>query len=309
MKGKVVITGGAGFIGSQVCRKLLPQDVEILIYDNFFTGRESNLPDNADGRLSVKKGDLNDPQMLRAALQEFSPDVVFHLAALHYIPYCDENSRETLRVNVEGTESVLEACAQVKPRKVLIASSAAVYRINDAANLETDVPAPYDIYGYAKYFSERLAYKFQQSTGITTIAARIFNTYGPYETTPHVIPRVIDQLKDGNATLTLGDISPKRDFVYVEDMAEALIALMEKSQRPFDTFNIGTGVEYSVAELIEICSKALQRKIIVKSADNLFRKIDRPHLLADVSKIKKGIGWQARFSFLEGMEKTLKFYL
>lgn len=308
MNSKVAIMGGAGFIGSELCRKLLPNGHEILVYDNFFTGKQDNLPEGYTN-LTVTKGDINDRQNLLKSLSDFKPALVFHLAALHYIPYCDSHPEETLRVNVEGTESVLQVCSKINPDKVIFASSAAVYGIYDKANTETDIPGPYDIYGYSKYFGERLTFKFHNDTSIPAIVARIFNTYGPYETNPHVIPGIVDQVKNGNSTITLGDIMPERDFIYVEDMAEALIALAENTANGFDTFNVATGEEHSVETVLREVEKILNRQLTVISSLHLKRDIDRMHLLANVSKIKKETGWKARFSITEGLKKTLDFYL
>ena len=306
---RVAITGGAGFIGSEICRKLLASGTEILVYDNLFTGKESNLPSQANGLL-LENGDINDTRHLENVLVDFRPNVVYHLAAIHYIPYCDTHPQETIKVNVEGTESVLQMCQKLPSlEKILLASSASVYKINDGANIEIDQPDPYDIYGYSKYFCERLGAKFYYQTSIPTLIARLFNTYGPYETNPHVIPRIIDQVRTGSNTITLGDVSPKRDFIFVEDVAEALIALVEGYDHSFDTFNIGTGREHSVEKVIDTIAKILKREIKINSADDLKRKVDRMHLLADVTKIKATIGWSARFSIEEGLQKTLDFYL
>ena len=305
---RAAIIGGAGFIGSDLCRKLLEKGFEVLVYDNFTTGTEANLPSDHNSLL-VKKGDINDNGKLLDSLSDFRPAVVYHLAALHYIPYCDAHTRETLRVNVEGTESVLQACQKIEPDKIISASSAAVYKICDKANAETDTLGPYDIYGCSKYFGEKLAARFYAETSIPTTVARIFNTYGPYETNPHVIPRIIEQIQDGNSTITLGDVTPQRDFTFVEDTAAGLMALGEDSGSGFDIFNVAAGIEYSVEEIVSQVAKVLNKNLTINSDPNLKRKIERMHLLGDISKIKKEVGWEPRFSITEGLEKTLNFYL
>lgn len=308
MKKKIIVFGGAGFIGSQLVKKLaLDEQNDIMVYDNFFTGRKENLS-GIKKKIQVIKGDIIDDIKVSKVIIEFNPDVVYHLAAIHYIPYCNEHPAETIRVNVEGTEVILQACRKISLKKLIYASSAAIYPIYDFANLEDDIPNPCDIYGYTKYFGERLAQQFYNDTGATTVNARFFNAYGPNETNPHVIPRILDELKAKKNIIVLGNILPKRDFIYVGDLADALVELKKDNIKGFEVFNIGSGKEYSVEETVNYLSKIIGKKLKIKTLKNLKRKVERMHLLSDITRIQKKTKWSPKFSFYDGLKETAIFY-
>jgi UDP-glucose 4-epimerase len=300
---RVLVTGGAGFIGSCLVSELLHDNQDVLVYDNFSTGSLDLLP-SGDRRMSVAEGDIVDHERVRYVMNHWRPSVVFHLAAIHYIPYCDAHPMETLRVNVEGTQSVLEACKEVKVGRVVAASSAAVYGISDEANRESDPPGPMDIYGVSKWTNEVQLRRFHEDSGIPCLAARLFNVYGFNETNPHVIPAVLEQLSNGDE-IQLGNLEPARDFVYVRDVARALIALAGSEDIGFGVFNVGTGREYSIRELVEICQEIVRRPLRVRSVASRRRPTDRWHLLADISRIVEAVGWRPQYDLGTGLAETM----
>ena len=301
---KILVTGGAGFIGSCLVKNLLLKRFKVLVYDNFFTGKFENLPKSNESYLTIVEGDIIDQEKLSDSLEKFQPSLVFHLAGLHYIPYCNKHPLETLRVNVEGTQSILEVCKRLEIEKIIFTSSAAIYRAVDYALQEKEYISPIDSYGFSKFFAEKLIELFHTSTATPCIIARLFNVYGPNETNPHVIPHIIDQLKSKH-TLELGNLNPKRDYIYVGDVASALITLAQ-FDTDFDIFNIGNGKEYSVQDIINVCGKILVRNLRVVSKERLCRKIDRLHLLSDISKIKSATGWSPKFDLETGLIRLLK---
>src|SRR6266540_5040389 len=186
-----LVTGGAGFIGSELVRQLLDEGQKVIVYDNLSFGRRSNLPPSKNLRLV--KGDLVDTGKLHAVLKQWKPHTVFHLAALHFIPYCNSHPQETVRVNVEGTESVLQACRNTSVECLIYASTAAVFGIRSGHHRESEEAAPVDIYGLTKFFGECLVRKFHAETAIRCRIGRLFNGYGRRETSPHVIPEIVEQ--------------------------------------------------------------------------------------------------------------------
>jgi len=301
------ITGGAGFLGCTLVRKLLERGEKVIVYDNFSFGRKENIQiDNL--KLECIEADIIDTPTLKENIQKYQPDVIIHLAALHFIPYCNLHKLETLRVNVEGTQSLLESIRNVSVSKVIAASSAAVYGISNNAHNENDTPDPYDIYGISKLSMEQLVKSFYKETGKVTINVRLFNIYGPYETNPHLIPRIMEQFANSASKITLGNLSPKRDYIYVEDVADALILISDSNIKNAETYNIGTEKEYSATEIVEIMNKITGRNVMVESVAQYQRKVDREHLLADTSKIKEKINWELRHSIEEGLRKTAAFY-
>ncbi|MBI2954669.1 MAG: GDP-mannose 4,6-dehydratase [Chloroflexi bacterium] len=300
---RAMITGGAGFVGSQLVRELLRAGYEVLVYDNLSVGRRENLP-TEQSRLTLIEEDILDLGKLRDAVASFDPQIMFHLAAIHYIPYCNAHPLETIRVNVEGTQAILEACKTANVQRIVAISSAAVYRICDEANREMDLAAPCDIYGISKLFGEHLVRLFHEDTGISCMIARLFNVYGPRETNPHVIPALVGQLHRSN-TVDLGNIDCKRDFIYVEDVAQALIRMAHWQGASSCVFNLGTGREYSIRELVEICEQILAKPITISVSPSLQRRTDRGHLLADITRIRTLLGWEPKYDLPQGMTELL----
>jgi len=303
MSKKVFITGGAGFIGSAVISHLQQRDYEVMVYDDLSFGNRQFL-DIAD--CQFVHADILDNQKLQAAMLKFSPQYVVHLAAIHFIPYCNEHPFASANINIRGTVNVLEACKQLpKLEKLLFPSTAAVYPIYDHAIPETLEPAPSDIYGLSKFTGEELCRKFHLESAVPTIMCRFFNAFGPNETNPHLIPAIQQQVLAGKRTIQLGNTAPKRDFIHTHDMARAVQMLLERFDQGIDIFNLGKGIEYSVVDVVDAFSKALGETLHIETDPNRVRKTDRLHLLADISKLEQYTGWQPAISLEEGIKTLL----
>jgi UDP-glucose 4-epimerase len=187
--------------------------------------------------------------------------------------------------------------------KVFFASTAAVYPIYDEAVTEQHPTGPLDIYGLSKLTGERLCHEFHLSTGVPTVVCRFFNAFGPNETNPHLIPEIQNQVNAGLRKIQLGNLTPKRDFIHTSDMANAVHTLLQKIEAGIDTFNLGRGIEYSVTEIVDAFSRQLGETIQIEVDPARVRKVERMHLLADVSKLKS-IGWEPLIGIDEGI-KTL----
>jgi len=296
MSSLIFITGGAGFIGSHVVDECLARGYEVLVYDNFVVGKRGFLPKNK--KVRVVKADLLDRGAITTALQDVCPTYVIHLAALHYIPYCDTHPQETIDVNIKGTQSLLDAlsgCSELQ--KVLIASSAAVYEPSENLHTEESSIGPTDIYGISKYTNELQARMFYRRTGVHTVVTRIFNAYGTRETNPHLIPEIITQIQKGVIPIKLGNVTTKRSYISVCDLARGLVDLIESEHVcGCEAYNIGSKKEYSAEELLHILSEVYGKAISYTSTAERQRKSDRPRLYPSLEKIENAIGWYEKDS-------------
>lgn len=300
---RVLITGGAGFIGSALSSHLQQEGYEVHVLDNLSFGLRhlAAVPDER-----FHKVDIRDRDGVIHALAAVAPERVLHLAAVHFIPYCNQHPVEASEINILGTINVLDACEQAGVKQVFVASTAAVYPIADGAMDETHPTGPMDIYGITKLATEKLVSEFHLRTGIATIIGRFFNAFGPNETNPHLIPEIQKQVLAGTRTLKLGNLDPKRDFIHTEDMSRAMAALLQAHTEGHEVFNIGRGIEYSVREIVEAFARQLGEPLSIDVDPARVRKVERMHLLADVSKLKRMTGWEPHWGIDEGVATLLK---
>lgn len=300
----ILVTGGAGFIGSAVIEKLQSLGHSIYVIDNLSFGNRKflTIPDT-----HFHNVDILNSVAIDSLIQTISPDWLIHLAAIHFIPYCNQNPAEASRTNIQGTINILSAARKLKKlEKVFFASTAAVYPIVDQAIPESHSPEPTDIYGISKLAGEHLMNEFYLQTSIPTIIGRFFNAFGPNETNAHVIPEIQRQVNSGARTIQLGNLDPKRDFVHTSDMAIAISKLLDKFNTGIDTFNIGRGIEYSVKEVVQAFEQVLGEEITIQVDPARVRKVERMHLLADISKLTNFIDWEPQVSLSQGIATLLK---
>lgn len=301
---RILITGGAGFIGSALSKHLQEQEHEVHVLDNLSFGKRAlaGVPDERFHQV-----DIRDRAATIAALKAVAPEKVLHLAAVHFIPYCNQHPVEAAEINISGTINVLDACeAAGSVQQVFAASTAAVYPIADGPMDEDHVTGPMDIYGITKLATEKLVSEFHLRTGIATIIGRFFNAFGPNETNPHLIPEIQHQVRSGARTLKLGNLDPKRDFIHTEDMSKAMSALLLAQVEGHEVFNIGRGIEYSVREIVEAFERQLGEKLTIEVDPARVRKVERMHLLANVDKLKRVTGWEPVWGIDEGVATLLK---
>lgn len=298
---RALVTGGAGFIGSHVVDVLRSKGHDVYVVDNFMNGRREYVSALPAGR--VYEIDIRDRPKLDAALTEIAPKVVFHLAAIHFIPYCDLHPAEAVSINIHGTQVLLDALLQVADvERLLFASTAAVYGPSEAAHGEDEPHAPMDIYGATKSAGEALVRAYGAETAVPVVIGRLFNAIGNRETNPHLIPQIIAQIKAGSRELKLGNLDPKRDFIDARDQAEAIAALACLPQAAAGIFNIGAGRQYSVVDVVRECERILGEPITIVQDQSRVRKVERPSLLANIERIKSATAWAPKI----GLEATLR---
>jgi UDP-glucose 4-epimerase len=301
----MLVIGGAGFVGHHLVPHLLDRDHDVVVIDNLSRGSMERFgPALGDARLQVVRGDVTDAVLVREIVAEVRPAVVFHLAALHFIPYCVAHPSETLLVNVVGTQLVLDALAPVPDARLVFASTADVYAPAERAHREDDPIATTNVYGASKRFCEELfEVARRRDPARRIVAARLFNVFGPGETNPHVLPDILAQLREG-PVLRLGNLEPRRDYVHARDVADALVRLAAYDG-PATVFNVGTGIGTSVRELVDAVAAVLGQTIRVEQDPERVRPVERTSLVADVSRARRELGWSARMHLHDGLHDLL----
>ncbi|MFB6235798.1 MAG: NAD-dependent epimerase/dehydratase family protein [Halopenitus sp.] len=298
----VLVTGGIGFVGSYVTRDLLDSGADVHALDNGFTGSPQLVPDT----VTVHDVDIRDVNRVKETVSKVNPSVIIHLAAIHFIPYCNENPEEAFDVNVLGTRNVVEAARKLDCLERFVnTSTAAVYEPASDPHVEDEGIGPTDIYGRTKLVAEDEARLFSMDTGVPTASARLFNTYGTRETNSHLIPAILDQIENGSRTVELGNLSPARDFIHASDVASVLVTLAREFNGNYRAYNVGTGTEHTVREVVEAMSEVLNEGVTIEQDQERVRESDRPHLQADITRLKDEFDWRPEYSLRDGLDNLL----
>ncbi len=307
---RVLITGGAGLIGSHIADLLVEENVrEIVVLDNFVRGTESNLKALSSGRVRIVTGDIRDRELVQRTM--LGVDVVFHQAAIR-ITQCAEDPRLALEVLVDGTFNVVEAAAKQRVSKVVAASSASVYGLAEVFPT-AEKHHPYGnrtIYGAAKTFNEGLLRSFADMTGLRYIALRYFNVYGPrmdvHGVYTEVLIRWMERIAAGKPPLILGDGYQTMDFVHAADIARANI-LAAKSEVTDEVFNVASGVEVSLRDLAGALLQAMGSNLDPEFGPE--RKVNPvPRRLADIGTAERMIGFRAQISLEDGLRGLVAWW-
>jgi len=300
---RVLVTGGAGFIGSHLVEALLEGGADVLVVDDFRLGKREHL--ESRGRrdhLTVLDGDIRSADDLRP-VADFAPDTVFHMAALHYIPYCNAHPQEALDINVLGLDTVIRAVRSAPLKSFVFPSSGAIYGFRDDPWPETAPAQPDEIYGISKWLGEQVMAGFHADRpGLRTVVARLFNTYGPRETNPHVLPEVIKALRAGKP-IELGNLWPQRDLIFVTDTAAGLVAAAQ-GEPGLEVFNIGTGTGTTIEDVMETIGDITGSPADVRQVPERMRDGDG-HLISDPQKLMQATGWKPQYDLEAGLRKLL----
>lgn len=305
---RVLVTGGAGFIGSNLAERLLKEGFKVRIVDNFSTGRRENIADFIND-IELVEGDLADEKTASKAVKGVR--YVFHQAALGSVPRSIEDPISTHKSNIDGTLNILLSAKEAGVKRVVVAGSSSVYGANPALPKdESQYIAPLSPYAVTKACQEMYARAFYHSYGLETVTLRYFNVYGPRQN-PHsayaaVVPRFISALLTGRQPVIYGDGEQSRDFTFVGDVVNANLSAMDVEGAQGLAFNISGGKQTSVKELLQIIAGILN--IPPNPKFEPARKGDVRHSFANCSLALKILGWSPRVPVEEGLKITLDYF-
>mgnify|MGYP001426470246 CR=1 FL=1 len=306
---KVLITGACGFIGSHLVEYFVNKSIKVLAYDKYnFSSNIGWLTNNKNIKnTEIILGDINDYSLTNKLIREV--DYVIHLAALISIPYSYFSPGSYVKTNVEGTYNILES-ARLNRKKVIVTSTSEVY----GTGIEFPMSEKHRIFAQSPYAAtkiaaDNLALSYFNSFNLPVKIIRPFNAFGPRQSNRAIIPSVISQILSKSNQIKVGNISPKRDWTYVTDLCEAYYNLY-KSKRGFgNIYNVGTGTDRSVREMINISQKicGTKKKLIFETKRKRPLKSEVNKLLCNPKKFKKEIGWKSKISFQKGLKQTIKW--
>ena len=306
---RVLVTGGAGFIGSNLADELIRQGAKVRIIDNFVTGNRENLEEIA-GDFDFIEGDLNDDDALLRAIADV--EVVFHEAALPSVPRSVDNPQETHQACVNGTFNLLVKAKDSSVRRIVYAASSSAYGDQPTLpKIETMNPEPLSPYAAAKLMGEYYCRVFSQVYAIETLSLRYFNVFGPRQnpssTYSGVISRFIDALMKGNTPVIYGDGEQTRDFTYVVNVVNANISAAQTTSGIGQVMNVANGEKVSLNELLETL-KMITAKNEVTAEYLPERKGDVKHSQADNTRAVKWLGYEKSVGLEEGLRKTIEWW-
>ena len=304
-----LITGGAGFIGSNIAEHLVGQGKSVRIFDNFSSGRRENIAAFADN-VEVIESDLRVLDAMKHAMEGVR--CVLHIGAVPSVPRSVEDPHTTNQANITGTLNVLIAARDAGVRRVVFSSSSSVY--GDTPTLpkrEDMIPSPLSPYAVQKICGEYYCRIFWQLYGLETVSLRYFNVFGPRQDPQSqyaaVIPRFITAILKNEPPTVFGDGKQTRDFSHVENVIDANLAACTASKEALgQTFNIACGGRISLLELIQTINSIVGKKIVPKFDPP--RAGDVRDSQADITKAKTLLGWTPRVDFRKGIEKAVAWY-
>jgi len=301
---KILVTGGAGFIGSNVVDALVKDGLEVTVLDNLSTGKEENI----NPEVKFYNVDLLDLESLELAFREFKPDVVNHHAAQIDVRKSVEDPAFDAEINIIGSINLFELSINAGVRRIIFSSTGgALYGEPSKLPASEDTPIePLSPYGVAKYCTENYLNYFKRLYGIERVILRYANVYGPRQDPlgeAGVVAIFTGKILKGEKPVIYGDGTQTRDYIYVEDIVKANVLALEGKE---GIYNIGTGKETSVNELVEIFSKVLGREI--KSEYAPPRKGEASRISLDGEKAKRELGFVPKYSLEEGIKKTIEWY-
>ena len=303
-----LVTGGGGFIGSNLVRALLDRGDTVRVLDNFATGRPENLA-GLESKITLFKKSIVDPAACVEAMT--GCDYVLHQAALPSVPRSVEAPVESNLVNVDGTLNVLEAARKTGVKRLVFAASSSAYGETPVLpKVETMVPDPLSPYAASKLAGESYLKVYYKCYGLETVALRYFNVFGPRQDPKSqyaaVIPRFATAALKGEPATVFGDGQQTRDFCFIENCIEANLLATTAKDAPGKVFNVACGERTSLLETIDLLADIVGKKVAPKHEPG--RAGDVKDSLADITQAKKILGYTGKVSFRQGLEKTVEWF-
>ena len=303
---RVLVTGGAGFIGSEVVSQLLTNGYFVTILDNFSSGKKQYLP-KSNKKLKVIKGDIRDKKSVKKAVTD--QEVVIHLAALPFIPDSFYYPGDFFDVNTNGSINML--WNSIKSRSVetfVHISTSEVYGSAQTVSMNENHPTtPHSTYAVSKLAGDRAAFTLHKEKGFPVVIIRPFNSYGPRFTEPYIIPEIMSQILNNSKEIILGNVNTARDFTYVQDTASAIIKSIIEKKANGEIINVGSGTEISILNLAKKILKIAKKKTKIKYDKSRERPYDVNRLNCNNKKAKKILKWSPKISMDEGLSQTFSW--
>jgi len=307
---KILVTGGAGFIGSHLTEALLKQGHLVRVLDNYSTGKRENLIfDKSYPFLEIIEGDIREIRVCKEAVK--GVEYVFHQAAIPSVQRSIEDPMTTHSVNVNGTLNLLISSKEMEVKRFIYASSSSIYGDTPTLPKKEDMPPnPLSPYALQKYIGEQYCRLFSNLYGLETVSLRYFNIFGPKQDPTSiysaVIPRFIDALLEGRSPIIYGDGEQSRDFTYIDNVVEANLLAMEIERLNGEVINIACGKRTSLNQLLDILKNLLGLNISAIHEEP--RKGDVKHSLADIQKAKMILDYEPQWDTRMGLIKTIEFF-
>ncbi len=308
MSKTVLVTGGAGFIGSHLVEALVKRGDQVRVLDNLVTGRRENLEPVAN-RIEFLEGDILDATLLRKAMRDV--EIVFHQAALASVPMSLERPMDVHAACATGTLNVLDQAHQAGVRRVVYAASSSLYGNQPfATNRESDPPSPMSPYGVAKLSGEYYCHAYFHSFGLETVCLRYFNVFGPRQDpdSPYsaVIPLFITRLLADQRPIIFGDGQQSRDFTYVGNVVHGNLLAAEAPNVAGRSFNIANGRSTSLLQLLTALRRLL--RVNIQAIHQAPRAGEVRHSMADISQAIQYLGYEPPVDFETGLANSIEYY-
>ena len=304
-----LVTGGAGFIGSHIARKLVAMGERVRVLDNFSAGKLENL-NGVENHVEIVNGDILDQALLTKSMRGVK--IVLHQGALRSVPFSVENPGIVNRVNVEGTINVLLAARDAKVKRVVSASSSSVYGNTKVfPNRESVMPAPVSPYAASKLAAEHYCKVFTELYGLETISLRYFNVFGPRQDPNSqyaaVIPRFITNALQKRPLEIHGDGLQSRDFTYIDNVVDANLLAARCPHGIGEAFNVAQGKCYSLLDFVDLLRSITEKELAIKHV--AARPGDVRQTLADISRSQNILGYRPPVSFEQGILRTVRYFM
>jgi nucleoside-diphosphate-sugar epimerase len=304
-----LVTGGAGFIGSHLVRRLLKEGAHVRVVDNLSTGKKERLRD-VERCIELVEDDLTDRSVCDRVVRGVK--YVLHQAAVPSVHRSIQDPMETNRANVTGTLNLLETCRQHDVRRLVYAASSSAYGDTQVLPKKEDMaPNPLSPYALQKFVGERYCKLYNDLYGLETVSLRYFNVFGPsqdpWSEYSAVIPKFATRLQSGQSLVVYGDGEQSRDFTYIDNVVEANILAIKARRTHGAVINIGCGESLTLNRLIQFLEEVLRVQAVVDYEPP--RRGDVRHSLADISLARDVLGYQPKVTVFEGLRRTVEFFM
>lgn len=310
---KILVTGADGFIGSHLTEYLVDNGYQVraFCYYNSFNswGWLDSLPDSTLERIEIFTGDIRDPNGVRTAMKDI--DIVFHLAALIAIPFSYHSPDSYVDTNIKGTLNVLQAARDCRVKRVLVTSTSEVYGTAQYVPIDEKHPRqPQSPYSASKIGADCMAESFYRSFDLPVTIVRPFNTYGPRQSARAIIPTIITQLLSGKTEISLGDLRPTRDLLYVLDTVKGFVEIARSEKTIGEDVNIATNSEISMKNLVNLIRDEINPDAKVITDDERLRpeRSEVFRLFGSNSKISEMTSWVPEYNLKQGIRETITWF-